>query len=144
MKSELSFLIGLLLNQKLSPQVKKLLGERISEVEANLATIHVVPTFVPPPVPGTYVKPKRDPNAQSASTLKILQETGPLPVPIVPLQDVEAVPSVPSEPTTPPVIAKTPAAATALANRNALLSQATSTGAFTGKPEPGRNAPRKF
>ena len=142
MDSELSFLIKLLLDHKLPKITKDLVASRVKEVEAAFKTIPIpiIPAFVPPAVPATYVKPVKDPNAQSPSTMKILQDGGPLPVPIIPVQDAP----VTQGPVTPAVIAQTPATAAALANRNALLSQATSGGAFTGKPEAGRTAPRKF
>ena len=116
MKTELSWLIDLLLNQKLSTNVKKLVGWRIAEVEAHLSssiTVTHTSGYVAP------FKQVNNPTAQCASTQAILD----------------------SDPNIQPVvqIAQTAKAMQALEDRAEMIRQATS-----GKEEKGRTSPRKF
>lgn len=104
--TELSFLISLLLNEKLPLELKGIVAERIKEVETRIQA----PTFSRPVV--------HSPSTQSPSTQRILDEMA-------------------SE--APVVIAQTPQASAALAQRAQAIAQATS-----GKEEPGRRSPRKF
>lgn len=113
--SELSFLIDLLLNQKLSKPVKELIAARIREIEAR-----------PQPTvkhPGLGVPIPAHLSQQSPSTIANLlkEDSGTLPQPI----------------------AVTAQASQALEQRNAAI-RAARAGPFDAKPDPGRTSPRKF
>lgn len=134
MKTELSWLVDLLLTQKLSPGVKKLLGDRIAEVEASLRTsttsIQVpnlsVSQWNTTPIPPS--RPTKDPTAQAPSTQKILAQDptslSPVSAPLTP----EIIAAAHAVPTSAPVaqVAQTPAAAQALASRQEALRAALS------------------
>jgi hypothetical protein len=112
--TELSFLLDLLLNQKLNKEVKTLITERIKLIEAKPTAYQPqrgpAQVFVPPELVG-----------QSPSTIANLMKD---PIPLV-------------EPA--PVIASTAATAMALAERQKAIQVS-----MSGKPEPGRTSPRKF
>lgn len=125
--TELSFLLELLLNHKLPKVTREAVTARVKEVEQGLThpysqqarAVPTLPQAVPPHLAG-----------QAPSTIAaLMRHEGEGKPPIVPIP-VEA---------PPPVIAVTPAAQAALAERNALINQAVS-----GKPEKGRTSPRKF
>jgi hypothetical protein len=118
--TELRFLITLLLEHKLQPTTKKLIAERIEEVEKNLGpqSVAQIPQLRPAAT------------AQSPSTQAILDRS-PL-EPFTGILDQLA-------PSTPLVVAQTPATAMALAARQESIRIATS-----GKEEKGRSSPRKF
>ena len=114
MQSELQFLIDLLLNHKLGPSTKKIVADRIGEVEQSLRDR-----------PLHNMQPSmqhRAPTGQAASTQRILDSIA------------SEAPPIPVE-----AIAQTPATAAALAARQATIAQA-----LSNKPEPGRASPRKF
>ena len=125
--TELSFLIDLLVNHKLSKEVKGLVVARIKEIETRAPHIPTAqPRTAAPPLPAHL-------QGQAPSTIaNLLKEPGASIVPQVSPVAVEPV-------INPEQIAVTPAAAQALAARQALLNSA-----ISGKPEPGRTSPRKF
>lgn len=118
--TELSFLIQLLLNDKLPLEIKKEVAERIKEVEATLIVTHIPPPYrpqvIPPPV--SFIRTTTD---QAPSTQKILDEMAMNPVPVA------------------PVLASSPVAAQALSARNESIRKG-----MSGRPEPGRTSPKKF
>lgn len=118
--SELSFLIQLLLNDDVPVKVKLLLADRIKEVEANLTVRPVAPQPAARPAP----------QMQAASTLAALERHGMIDM---------AVGSAGALPVPIEQIAQTPAAAAALAQRNAIMQ-----GAASGKPQAGATSPHKF
>lgn len=127
MTSELSFLLDLLLNQKLLSPVKKIVVERIKEVEAALSAVPPIPSPPPPrirPLNGVI---------QAASTQALLDRDGPLPTsPMPPAPAAMQPQAIPTQ------TAFTPAAQAALEARRALIGQAVS-----GATERGRTQPRK-
>lgn len=123
--TELSFLINLLLNDKLPAEIKLTVAERIKEVEMKLQA----PSYFAPIQAPTHYIPAR--TAQAPSTQKILdQMSGDSHSPYPAAQEFVA--------PTPPE-ATTLAAAQALASRNNAIQQAVS-----GRQDPGRKSPRKF
>jgi hypothetical protein len=114
--TELQFLIDLLLNHKVPSATKKLIADRIGEVETKLMQPSV---YIPPGRPINNFHP---PTAQSPSTQRILDEM-----------------ALEMPPVQPATVAQTPAAAQALAQRAETIRIATS-----GKEERGRTSPRKF
>ena len=131
--TELRFLIHLLLEHKLPTETKKLIADRISQVETNLNAGPRSVQFTPGTI-ATYQRPL--PTAQAPSTQRILdaiQEDSQTPEQLN--QQIDRVVNAPN----PTVIAQTPAAAAALAARQEAIRIATS-----GKEEKGRTAPRKF
>lgn len=114
--TELSFLIDLLLNQKLPKPVRDLISIRIKEVETTINS-------------GAFPRMQRSsppPSIQSASTLALLEKHGPLPTIEMPPVPVEE-------------IAQTPQTAAALVSRQEAISNS-----MTGKVEKGRTSPRKW
>ncbi len=113
--TELSFLLDLLLNEKLSLSVKKKITERVKEVESAYARplIQAPSMFVQngPIPPGAMQN-------QAPSTVAALQRHAAEPAP--------------------PIIAS-PVVNDALQKRDQAINQA-----MSGKPEPGRTSPRKF
>jgi hypothetical protein len=105
--TELSFLLSLLLDQKLNREVKGLIKERIKEIETA-------------PRVGVSTTRAISPTGQSASTQKILDEMAEegksLPIPVH--------------------IAQTPQAAMALASRQQAISQAISGQPEKGRTQP--------
>ncbi len=105
--TELSFLLSLLLDQKLNKEVKGLIKDRIKEIE------------VAPRITASTIRAV-SPTAQSASTQKILDEMA---------EEGKALP-------VPVHIAQTPAAAMALASRQQAISQAISGQPEKGRTQP--------
>ena len=119
--TELSFLLDLLLNDETPLPIKKILKDRIKEVESNLSGNSAKVPFIPlvrSPLPNPTGVP------QSASTLAALARQA----------SEEPQESTPAE-----VVAHTAAAAIAMQDRQAAISAQVS-----GKPEKGRTSPRKF
>lgn len=118
--TELSFLIDLLLNQKLNTVVKKLIADRIREIEARPQTIQ------------SYAKPIQaiPPHlvGQSPSTIANFMKEGVIP---------QVIPETTT--TAPAVVVASPAAAQAMESRKKAIAVA-----LSGKEEPGRTSPRKF
>ena len=114
MKSELSWLIDLLLDEELTPPLKKHVTNRIREVEKGLMGAS------PAPKP-MRIEPRQIPSAgaQQAPSMQRIIEANP-----------DIAPPVPT----------TSAAANALSARQALIQRSIA----TDKPEPGRTSPRKF
>jgi len=129
MISELSFLISLLLEHRLLPSVKKVIAERIKEVEAKTATPG--PRISNWPIINTTVSVPPDPKtAQAPSTQRILDEMA-ASAPVAP----------PADPAPQPVVTS-PVVAQALSSRAQLLRGATSKKGPIVDEETGR--PRKF
>lgn len=137
MESEIQFLLKLLLEHKLSPEVKKLCLARIGEVEQLLRTHapQMARPVAPQPSAGLAALA---PGQQCASTQALLEKHGMLDNASPPIPAVAPIQPVPVS-TPVPIVAQTQATAQALASRNAALAQA-----ISGKPEPGRTSPRKF
>jgi hypothetical protein len=117
MKSELSFLMDLFLNDEVPQPIKKMVADRIREVETMLTVQPVVSRsirMIEPLPPSPIVA------AQSPSMQRIM----------------EANPDVPVTTVAPAV---SPAAQAALAQRAAIINSG-----MKEKPEPGRTSPRKF
>ncbi len=132
MTSELSFLLDILLNHKLPKPTREAVTARIKEVEARLtqpsqrvAAPSQMVAAVPPHLAG-----------QSASTIAaMMRHEQNVPAPPIAVAAAAQV----DHPQPVAVIAQTPAAQAALADRQAAIS-----GAISGKPAPGRTSPRKF
>lgn len=124
MMTELSFLIDLLLNEKLSKSAKEKVRERVSEVEKVFASAtQFVRAPNPPPPPPSVINGA----PQAPSTVAAMQRQA----------LVEGSAGVLS--TLPVVVAATPQATQAVQSRDTAINQA-----LSGKPEPGRTSPRKF
>ncbi len=123
MTTELSFLIDLLLNQKLTITVKKMICERIKEVEARLGSAPAPrASYIPPGPP------------QAASTLALMAKH----------KDIL---DAPEEPAPVPVenIAQTPAAVQAMMARNEAINAAVSgRNVMKDKGKMERTSPRKW
>lgn len=133
--SELSFLIDLLLTEKLSKSVKTKVKDRVIEVEALLTS---GPPTIRIPIPAKYNPADLPPHiaGQSPSTIaKFLEHQAQGLPPVTSIGEVvsHAVPSPPA------VVAATPQTAAALQKREQAIQTA-----LSGKPEPGRTSPRKF
>lgn len=144
MTTELSFLIELLLNHKLPPATKKLIAERVKEVELahsspmarqqSIAVNSLIPIGLANQAPSMQAIMARNPDiggkvfANLDADLELLNMHNPNS----------------TAPTKVEQIAQTPATQAALADRQAAILQATSGGPFSGKPEKGRTSPRKF
>jgi hypothetical protein len=116
METELDFLLKILLDFKISKELKTLLQHRIKEVQTRPTIVHQAPAPIPAPHVGA--RPNRPaPTAQQPSTAKILQENPDL---IPEGETLEVVPT----PEVIPVnqIAQTPAAAQALAQRQQMMN----------------------
>lgn len=113
MTSELSFLIELLLKHKLPPATKDLIAGRIKDVEAA----YQQPVTYTPKGPSNHVVSGVQ---QAPSTLAIMARNPDLVQPVA-------------------IVAQTPAAAAALADRQNAIAAA-----MSGKPEKGQTSPRKF
>lgn len=123
MKSELSFLMDLFLDDEVPGPIKKIVAKRIRDVEANLTVVTPsVPRGTPQLAPSLPPAISLGPNAaqQSPSMQRIMAAHPEVPV-------VVAAPT-------------TPAAAAALQQRAAIIHK----GLSSDKPEPGRSGPRKF
>ena len=121
MKSEISFLIDLILSFKLPKVVSEAVRDRIREIETNIGT-----TIVSTPQQPRFVRANL---LQAPSILAKYPEMANGPIPNFP--DPEPVPVE--------QIAQTPATAQALADRQALINAS-----MSGKTEPGRTSPRKI
>lgn len=108
--SELSFLLTLLLDHKLSTEVKGLIKERIKEIEFKPQINQAAPVLAQ----------KAILSGQAPSTIANLMKE-------------------PSAQANPEMIAVTPAASQAMASRQEAIALA-----MSGKPEKGRQSPRKF
>ncbi len=113
--TELSFLLDLLLNEKLSKSVKAKVAARVTEVEATYSR-----PMVAQPLPQAKVI---NGALQAPSTVAALERHA---------QMVNEVPA-------PPIVAATPVVAHALQNREQVIALG-----MSGKAEPGRTSPRKF
>lgn len=141
--TELTFLIDLLLNHKLPKPTRQAVADRIKEVEESFARVpsnspkfSVTPMAAPTAIPSHLV-------GQSPSTIAAMmrQEAGGAvmqPIPSNPVSEPSN-PPAPQNPAPVTIIAQTPMAAAAMADRQAAIIQAVS-----GKPEKGRTSPRKF
>ncbi len=137
--TELSFLINLLLEHKLPDETKKVVAERIKEVELHLTAkpvSHSIGQFQPhipmgPPASAIQMPPLVAP--QSASTMALMAKHGDIPfVPPVPTQVMTAPEPVQN-------VAQTAATQAAILARNAAIQTA-----ISGKNEKGRTSPRKW
>ncbi len=148
--TELTFLVDLLLNHKLSKLTRDAVASRIGIVEQQVRMTAAGPP--PTAAPSFQARPIAAPAAvpahmvgQSPSTIAALirqEQTGPVMGPTaesvaVTAANIAAVAPQPPQPVA--VIAQTPAAAAALADRNAAIIQGVS-----GKPEKGRTSPKKW
>lgn len=128
--TELSFLLDLLLNEKLSKTVKEKLAARIRIVESSrdpdMAKISHLP------IPGALAMIGGAPQSPStvAAMQRQMQENGGL---------VSPHPNTAQDIPTERIIAATPQTAAALQHREDAIKQG-----MSGKPEPGRTSPRKF
>lgn len=147
--TELSFLLELLLNHKLPQATKKAVTERVKEVEQGLSTTHMhvqdTSGFTTAQISAQRTLQAIPPHlvGQAPSTIAAMMRNGFTPEgqPAVVTNTVEfrGVQVQPPEPQPVAVIAQTPAAAAAIADRQNAISQA-----ISGKPEKGRTSPRKF
>jgi hypothetical protein len=148
MKSELSFLTDLFLNEEVTAPVRKIVAARMKEVEKALTQpdvprgTQIVPQFLnnavgtPPPGSVTGIAQTAIPPhiaKQSPSMQKIMLANPDL-IPKAAQVEMAQVPP-PSAPPAP----TTGAAAMALQARNALIHK----GITSNKPEDGRSGPRK-
>lgn len=125
MKTELSFLIDLLLNHKLSPAIKKILAERMREVEERLEIEWMERKMPPPPRPP-------NPTGQAPSTLARLTHHG--------MESLAEALPVPVE-----QIAQTPATAQAMQARSEAIAAATSgRNVMQERGKMERTSPRKW
>lgn len=124
--TELSFLLDLLLNHKLSKITKEAIVGRVKEIESRTSSGSWAA------IPLSQPQARAPKTAQSPSTQRILDEMA-----AEGLIIGSAQPAPPQDP--PTQIAQTPAAAAALAARNEAIRIATS-----GREEKGRTSPRKF
>lgn len=134
--TELSFLIDLLFNHRLPKSARDAVVTRVKEIEIHpMAMYGSMPKMNPLPV---YAQPPGM-APQSSSTLAALARHPDL----VAQMTATTIGMAPSQPvvesTQPLVIAQTPAAAAAMAQRQATILQAQ-----TGKPMAGETRPRKF
>lgn len=120
MKTELSFLMDLFLNEEVAAPIKKLVADRIREVEGMLVPI-VVPrgTLAGHPLTVAEIAAGAPLPQQSPSMLRIMQQHPEVPVVVAQPQ--------------------TPAAAAALQQRADIIRSG-----MKEKPEAGRTGPRKF
>lgn len=124
--SELSFLLDLLLNHKLSKSVKDLIANRIREIESRTTALS----------PARIVSVPASLAGQSPSTIaNMMKHSTGESVPLPTIADTMPV----ETPQPPGIVAGTPATAAALESRNKAIAQA-----LSGRPEPGRTSPRKF
>lgn len=124
--TELSFLIDLLLNYKLSKEVKVLIADRIRSIEKPITTS---PTQTSQFRAGETSGLPAHLLHQAPSTIaNFLKEQGQAPAPTAPVAPIET-----------PAAVVSPQAAQALASREQAINAA-----LSGKLEPGRKSPRKF
>lgn len=141
--TELTFLVDLLLNHKLPKPTQQAVANRIKEVEEGFARVPsnsprfaVTPMAAPAAIPSHLV-------GQSPSTIAAMMRqeaggAGTQPIPSNPVTEQSNPPPL-QNPVPVTIIAQTPMAAAAMADRQAAIIQAVS-----GKPERGRTSPRKF
>lgn len=127
--TELTFLLDLLLNHKLPKPTKVAVTERVKEVELQLQQGYQIPhaarSLQMAPVPPHLAN-------QAPSTIAAMMKHPDLVAQLTPAIS-------PVGETQPAVVAQTPAAQAALAQR-----QETINAAISGKPDKGRTSPRKF
>lgn len=126
--SELSFLIMLLLDHKLSPTVKGLIKERIKEIEVKpqsgvpiRAHSSILPAHMLGQSASTIANMLKDPSTASQTARPPATESAP-----------------------PVAVATTQATAKAMADRQAAILASVKSDPFRGKPEAGRTSPKKF
>lgn len=131
--TEMSFLLELLLNEKLSKTAKEKITARIKEVETMLNTTRIT-------IPAGVQIPQALPPAaivngamQSPSTIAALQRQAAAGVPAPDAQRIGQHEEAPA------VVIASPAAAQAIHSRQVAIGHA-----ISGKPEQGRTSPRKF
>lgn len=135
--TELSFLLDLLLSHKLPAPTKKVVVERIKEVEASLSS--PISPFAVRHAPPTGPSPiLANGSQQSASTQALLAKHG-LPDPTINLPPAPLAMQPEAAPGAPVQIAQTPAAAAALATRRAIINAG-----INGSDDAVRKSPRKF
>jgi hypothetical protein len=123
MKTELSFLLDLLLNDITPLELKKLIAERIKEVELNLQPAPIqrpIPKSAQVSIPQEVID--ANPGMGKAQLADLMRNQQ----------------SSPQDQTMAPVVVS-PIAQAALQARQQAIQIAAS-----GKPEPGRTSPRKF
>lgn len=133
--TELSFLLDLLLNEKLSKSVKEKITARVKEIEVLVASS---PTYIRnfqaqqmhsmPPGQIVNGAPQSPSTIAAMQRQAVLQPTSP---------DTSQI-----DQSVPPVIVASPAAAQAIANRNQAINEGINS--VHGKGVPGRTSPRKF
>lgn len=136
-KGELSFLLELLLNEKLSHSVREKITARVKEMEEVFARppMQAVQHYPQMAIPQNLPAPKIINGAmQSPSTVAALARQAA--AGLVGPGDAQTV-TQHDQPPTP--IAVSPAAQQAIHARQIAISQG-----ISGKPEPGRTSPRKF
>ena len=117
--SELSFLLDLLLNEKLSKSVKDKIAARVKEVEGNMNTIPVM-------------------RAQVLPQAKIINGAVQSPSTVAALERQAA-----GLPPAPETVVASPAAVQAIAQRNQAMNEAVNATHNSGFPK-GRTSPRKW
>ena len=132
--SELSFLLDLLLNEKLSKPVKEKITARVQEVEKLMTAQPIVAR--PPAQQITAALPPHIANQSPSTIAKFLQHEAEGLPPVTAIGEI--VPGVVND-NVPAVIAATPQTQAALLKREQAIATA-----LSGKPEAGRSSPRKF
>lgn len=129
--SELSFLLDLLLNEKLSKPVKEKITQRVKDVETLMTAQPIVgPGYMgPKPVPIPANLPPHIAGQSPSTIAKFLEHQA---QGLPPVTSIEPIISH-------AVVAATPQAQAAVAKRDQAIATA-----LSGKPEPGRTSPRKF
>lgn len=139
--TELSFLIDLLLNEKLSKPVKDKIAGRIREIEATPREWTAQPAGMRPHPMNPAAIPAHL-AGQSASTIANFMKHNPTAVDVTPQPPAAQIetPADPNEaPAQPAAVVASPQAAHAMAARQAAINLA-----ISGKPAPGEKGPRKF
>lgn len=126
MTSELSFLLDLLLNQRMPLATKELVAARIKEVEQHLSSVPMMVRMNTAPM--VQAVPK-----QAASTQAILDRNPDLQAALIPPE----MPPIPPMPVA--QIAQTPLAMAAMASRNQAINES-----LAGKVNKETGRPRKF
>lgn len=128
MKSELSFLLDLILDDQIPKPVKTRLLSRIRDVEKNYATVATQATNIPR---GTRAQINSPIIAAQSPSMQRLMDQNPDLIPAPPVPTYAEI--------TAQMVPVTAQAAGALAQRQALMNNA-----LKEKPEAGRTGPRKF
>lgn len=134
--TELSFLLDLLLTEKLSKPVKEKITVRVRDVEANFKPMHMQ-SHMQIHMQNNQLPPQ--PGAQSPSTLALMQKHAAQGHPPLPVGTAPTLSIVPEPAPQPGVTIASPQAAMAIQSREIALAAA-----ISGKPEQGRKSPRKF